>query len=128
MDLNRELERLKSEDVSLVRDSGETERSLSLISSPEMIQRFSRHNQQLFTSSLHSAFHPPRFSAFNLVGTFPPPARPDISEGPGSLYSSEYAEAETNKRKSSVKNSGSCKKTREKSSGKQTTPEETVGL
>ena len=134
MDLNRELERLKSEDASLVRDSGETERSLSLslISGPEMFQRFSRHNQQLFTSSLHSAFHPPRFSAFNLVGTFPATARSDIptdsSEGPGSLYSSEYAEAETNKRKSSVKNSGSCKKTREKSSVKQTTPDETGGL
>ena len=131
MDLSSSLERMKSEDVSLVRDSGETDRlSLSLISGPEMIQRFSRHNQQLFTSSLHSAFHPPRFSAFNLVGTFPAPARPDApsesTESPG-LYSPEQAEAESNKRKSSVKNSGSCKKTREKSTGKQTTSEEAVG-
>ena len=142
MDLNSQLESMKSEyieeDVSLVRDSAGTERglSLSLISGPEMIERFSLHNQQLFSPSLHSAFHPPRFSAFNLVRTFPAMARPDTQnnreergeEGPESLHSPESAEAETNKRKSSVKNSGSCKKPKEKCTGKQTTPEDAVGL
>ena len=141
MELNSQLESMKSEyieeDVSLVRDSAGTERSLSLslISGPEMIERFSLHNQQLFSPSLHSAFHPPRFSAFNLVRTFPAPARPETltnreegQEGPGSLHSPESAEAETNKRKSSVKNSGSCKKPKEKCTGKQTTPEDAVGL
>ena len=127
MDLNSQLESMKSEyieeDVSLVRDSADTERSLSLslISGPEMIERFSLHNQQLFTPSIHSAFHPPRFSAFNLVRTFPAPARPETQTN----SNDELAEVETNKRKSSVKNSGSCKKTKEKC--KQTEPAEAAG-
>ena len=130
MDLNSQLESMKSEyieeDVSLVRDSADTQRSLSLllISGPEMIERFSLHNQQLFTPSIHSAFHPPRFSAFNLVRTFPAPARPETQTN----SNEELAEVETNKRKSSVKNSGSCKKPKEKCTGKQTTPEDAVGL
>ena len=129
MDLNSKLVRMKSEDISVVRDSVQTEPSLSLslISSPEMIERFSQHNQQLFTSSFHSAFHPPRFSAFSLVRAMPAPG--SSSEGPGGLPRPEQSEtSETNKRKSSVKSSGSCKKTREKIGGKQTTAEETVGV
>ena len=130
MDLNSKLVRMKSEDISLVRDSAHTEPSLSLslISSPEMIERFSQHSQQLFTSPFHSAFHPPRFSAFSLVRALPAPG--SSSEVPGSLPRSEQSEnetSETNKRKSSGKSSGSCKKTREKTGGKQTTGEETVG-
>ena len=138
MDFNSQLESMKSEyieeDVSLVRDSAATERGLplSLMRGPGMMSRFSLENPQLFSPSLHSAFHPPRFSAFTLVRTFPAPPRPETetssNAGPVSLQSPDYAETETNKRKSSVKNSGSCKKTKEKCSGKQTTPEEAVGL
>ena len=128
MDLRRisERDRLEEDVRMMTRDSPEQARSysLSLFSDPEMLQRFSQQNAQLFSSSqlTPSAFHPPgqTFPAFSLVSLQahqPLPLHPQPSQ------------VETNKRKSSAKSTESSKKTREKPSGHSLTrpPEDNSG-